>query len=74
MKGTGAEDFLEDGKTGMLAVDDRAFATHMARLATDNALRARLSGRDAGLARFDWDAVSDQHLDAYDRAAALLTG
>ena len=74
MKGTGAEDFLEDGKTGMLAGDDRACATHMARLATDNALRARLSGRDAGLARFDWDAVSDQHLDAYDRAAALLTG
>ena len=73
MKGTGAEDFLEDGKTGMLAVDDRAFGTHMARLATDDALRARLSGRDPGLARLNWNAVADQHLAAYKRAAALVT-
>jgi glycosyltransferase involved in cell wall biosynthesis len=72
MRDTGTDDFLENGKTALLARDDREFAAHMARLATDHALRGRLSGRDAGLIRFDWPGVAEQHLDAYRQAADLL--
>ncbi len=71
MAGTGTQDFLIDGKTGLLAQTDRGLASQLARLALDADLRARLSPRDTGIARFNWPKVADRHPEAYEQARIL---
>lgn len=73
MAGTGASEFLTHEKTALLARNDTDFARQLTRLALDDALRASLSGRDAGLQRFDWPRVAQAHLDLYARAVKALS-
>ncbi len=72
MTGTGADDFLTNGETALLASDDRLLAAQMARLACDDALREKLGRRDTALKEFDWANVAERHIAAYAKAASLV--
>jgi glycosyltransferase involved in cell wall biosynthesis len=68
-RGTGADDFVEDGAAGLLADDDEGLATAVARLAGDPGLRARIAGhnRTARTAQ-DWPLVVEATVAEYVRA------
>lgn len=71
MREAGCADFLSSpDKSQLLADSDDELALHIARLATDTALRRNLGTPDAGLQRFDWSAIVDRHLALYRELAA----
>jgi len=68
-RGTGADDFVEDGVAGLLADDDEGLASALARLAGDPALRARIAEHNRTQApEQDWPGVVAATLGEYDRA------
>lgn len=70
--GAGAAEFLHQGRSALMAGDDAELARHIARLALDDELRARLARPDPGLVRYAWPRVVAAHLAGYARAMALL--
>lgn len=71
MRKAGCSDFLRTPGQGQILVDDDAqLAEQIARLATDNVLRNRLSRNDDGLSRFSWSNVTAAHLALYREVAA----
>jgi glycosyltransferase involved in cell wall biosynthesis len=70
MRGTGVEDFIEDGRDGWLVADDRALADTIARLARDRRELDAVAAHNADVAaRNDWSEVLPHHLELYARAA-----
>lgn len=71
MRAAGCADFLAaHGGSQLLADSDAELAAHIARLATDDALREHLAAPDPGLDRFAWPEVVKAHTDCYARVAA----
>ena len=71
--GTGAEEFVRDGREGLLAASDPAFAAALWRLAADPALRGRMAGHNRRVPpAFGWDEVVALSVAAYERAADLV--
>ncbi len=66
---SGSRSLIAEGETGFLVADARSaesFASALAALATDGALRARLSANSRPAARaYDWDAILDGLLGDY---------
>ena len=71
-RGTGVEDFVRDGRDGLLAGSDAELAAAVARLVADDALRGRLRAhaRATPPSAFDWRAVIARHEAAYAEAGA----
>jgi glycosyltransferase involved in cell wall biosynthesis len=70
-RGTGVDDFVEDGVDGLLADGDAALAGALARLAGDDPLRARIRAHLlATPPAQDWRGVLDATLREYRRAGA----
>ena len=68
-RGTGVDDFVEDGVDGLLADGDGPLALALARLAGDDALRARMRTHLRATAPAqDWGGVLAATLAEYDRA------
>ncbi|MFL6166542.1 MAG: glycosyltransferase family 4 protein [Ornithinibacter sp.] len=68
-RGTGVDDFVEDGVDGLLAEGDGPLALALARLAGDDALRARMRAHLlATPPAQDWGGVLAATLAEYDRA------
>ena len=73
-RGTGVDDFVEDGVDGLLADSDVALAAALARLAGDDALRARMRAHLlATPPAQDWSGVLAATLAEYQRAGVLVT-
>jgi glycosyltransferase involved in cell wall biosynthesis len=71
--GTGAEEFVTDGREGLLAASDAAFAAALWRLAADPALRGRMAAHNRRVPpAFGWDEVVALSVAAYERAADLV--
>ncbi len=71
--GTGAEEFVTDGREGLLAASDPAFAAALFRLVADPALRGRIAAHNRGVPpAFGWDEVVARSVAAYERAADLV--
>jgi glycosyltransferase involved in cell wall biosynthesis len=71
--GTGVEEFVTDGREGLLAGSDAAFATSLLRLAADPALRARIAAHNRRVPpAVGWDEVVARSVAAYERAALLV--
>ncbi len=75
-RGTGIEDFVIDGRNGILAPDDDGLATAIARLAADPQLLGRLtcSNRAHPWSPADWSAVLARLDDCYAAAVAVAGG
>ena len=72
-RGTGVDDFVEDGVDGLLADSDGALAAALARLAGDDALRARMRAHLlATPPAQDWSGVLAATLAEYRRAGVLV--
>lgn len=70
--GSGVEDFVVDGVSGILARDDADLADQLARLVTDTDLRRRIAHHNATTPPAqDWPTVVEQVLAEYRRAQAL---
>jgi glycosyltransferase involved in cell wall biosynthesis len=69
-RGTGVEDFVRDGRDGLLAGSDAEVAAAVARVAADEALRAslRAHSRAEPPVAFDWGRVVARHEAAYREA------
>lgn len=74
MRAAGSSEFLRHGDTGLLAEDDRELADHLARLALDGQLRARLAPPDAPLSRYGWPNVINAHVTCYRKAIGYVSG
>ncbi|GGB47232.1 glycosyl transferase [Flexivirga endophytica] len=62
-------DLVEHERTGLVVADDREFASALARMASDPALRERLSSYGRSVApAFGWDDVLATVIGEYDRA------
>jgi glycosyltransferase involved in cell wall biosynthesis len=73
-RGTGVDDFVEDGVDGLLADSDVALAAALARLAGEDALRARMRAHLlATPPAQDWSGVLAATLAEYQRAGVLVT-
>lgn len=71
-RGSGVQEFVKDGLNGYLAVDDRAMAVCLARLATDDGLLASMTAYNRGTApEQSWDRILDRAEAEYRRAIAL---
>ncbi len=69
--GSGVEDFLVEGVSGLLARDDAAMVAQVSRLVTDEALRRRIAEHNASTPPAQsWDAVVERVLEEYARAGA----
>ena len=69
--GTGVEDFVEDGTSGLLASSDEGLATAVARLAAEAGIRARIAAHNRAVApEQDWPSVVEATVAEYRRAAA----
>jgi glycosyltransferase involved in cell wall biosynthesis len=70
-RGTGVEDFVRDGHDGVLAASREEVAAAVARVMSDDGLRAGLAARSraAPPAAFDWERVIARHEAAYADAA-----
>lgn len=67
--GTGADDFLEDGHSALLAETDADMIAQLARLVEDTALRTRMAHHNASVAPgYGWEEVIPLVLAEYDRA------
>jgi glycogen synthase len=72
-RGTGVDDFVEDGVDGLLADSDATLAAALARLAGDDALRARMRAHLlATPPAQDWSGVLAATLAEYRRAGVLV--
>jgi len=72
-RGTGVDDFVEDGVDGLLGDSDVALAGALARLAGDDALRARIRAHLlATPPAQDWSGVLAATLAEYRRAGVLV--
>ena len=72
-RGTGVDDFVEDGVDGLLADSDVTLAAALARLAGDDALRARIRAHLlATPPAQDWSGVLAATLAEYRRAGVLV--
>ena len=68
-RGTGADDFVEDGVAGLLAGDDEGLAEAVARLAADPLLRARVAEHNRSTPpEQDWPRAVEATLGEYARA------
>jgi glycosyltransferase involved in cell wall biosynthesis len=71
--GTGAEEFVTDGREGLLAGSDQGFAAALRRLAADPALRARIAAHNRAVPpAVGWDEVVARSVAAYERAGLLV--
>jgi glycosyltransferase involved in cell wall biosynthesis len=70
--GSGVDEFVRDGLNGFLAADDAAMAGCLARLVTDDGLRAAMTAynRDTPPEQ-SWDRILDGAEGEYRRAIAL---
>lgn len=67
--GTGADDFLEDGRSALLAETDADMVAQLARLVEDTALRTRIAHHNASVAPgYGWEEVVPRVLAEYERA------
>jgi glycosyltransferase involved in cell wall biosynthesis len=72
-RGTGVDDFVEDGVDGLLADSDATLGAALARLAGDDALRARMRAHLlATPPAQDWSGVLAATLAEYRRAGVLV--
>ena len=70
--GSGLQEFVTDGVNGYLAADDEAMAGALARLITDEELRASMTAYNvANRPAQSWDRILDGAEDEYRRAIAL---
>jgi glycosyltransferase involved in cell wall biosynthesis len=70
--GSGVQEFVNDGVNGYLAADDEAMAGALARLVTDEDLRASMTGYNLGTPpEQSWDRILDGAEAEYRRAIAL---
>lgn len=73
--GTGADDFLEDGRSALLAETDADMVAQLARLAEDTALRTRIAHHNASVAPgYGWEEVVPLVLAEYERAIRNSSG
>jgi glycogen synthase len=73
-RGTGVDDFVEDGVDGLLADGDGQLALALARLAGDDALRAKMRAHLLATAPVqEWGGVLAATLAEYDRAGVPAT-
>ena len=73
--GTGADDFLEDGRSALLAETDADMVAQLARLAEDIALRTRIAHHNASVAPgYGWEEVVPLVLAEYERAIRNSSG
>jgi glycosyltransferase involved in cell wall biosynthesis len=71
--GSGVGEFVEDGVNGFLAGDDDAMATALARLAADDALRARMRAHNVDRPPAqDWPQVAELAEAEYRRAVGAV--
>ena len=73
-EGTGLTSFIQSGVDGFLCASEQGMAQAAARVAMNAELAARLSGPRPDLQRFDWPAIAQSHIAAYEDAAALRGG
>ncbi|HMD60738.1 MAG TPA: glycosyltransferase family 4 protein, partial [Opitutaceae bacterium] len=72
MREGGIGEFVRDGSDGLLAGDDREFAAHIVRLASDRALLRQMAARSrATPVSFTWSAAIAAHEEIYGRARLL---
>ena len=72
-RGTGTDDFVQDGVSGLLADSDAALAGALAHLAGERALRERMRAHLlASRPAQDWPGVITATLGEYRRAAVAL--
>ena len=70
--GSGLQEFVTDGVNGYLAADDEAMAGALARLITDEELRASMTAYNvSNRPAQSWDRILDGAEDEYRRAIAL---
>jgi glycogen(starch) synthase len=70
--GSGLQEFVTDGVNGYLGADDEAMAGSLARLITDEELRASMTAYNlANRPEQSWDRILDGAEDEYRRAIAL---
>jgi glycosyltransferase involved in cell wall biosynthesis len=71
-RGTGVEDFVHDGRDGLLAATEADVAAAVARLVSDDELRGCVAAHSRAVAPvpFDWRAVIARHEAAYRAAGA----
>ncbi len=70
--GTGVEDFVEHGTSGLLAATDEGLAGALAELASDPAMRARLGAHNRTVPPVqDWPEAVRTTVGEYERAIAL---
>ncbi|MDY5126581.1 glycosyltransferase family 4 protein [Actinotignum sp. SLA_B059] len=73
--GTGADDFLEDGRSALLAETDADMIAQLARLVEDTALRTRMAHHNASVAPgYGWEEVVPLVLAEYERAIRTSSG
>jgi glycosyltransferase involved in cell wall biosynthesis len=65
MAKSGIADFIQHDVSGILADNDEDMARQMAALAVDKRRLRRLANNDAGLARFDWIKLVEDHIELY---------
>ncbi len=66
MRHGGVRDLIDHGREGLLANSLTEFATHIARLVQDRALRQTMAQNTAsGLERFSWDILVHRYLEIY---------
>jgi phosphatidylinositol alpha 1,6-mannosyltransferase len=69
---TGVREFVEHGREGLLAIDDRDLTRQLLRLARDPGLRQAIAAHNQSVPPvMDWDAVVQANVAAYRRAIAL---
>lgn len=72
MRATGIAEFVEHGRSGLLARHDAEFASHVARLARDPQLLQTMARHNQRTpAPYDWATVVDTHVAVYCGAIAL---
>lgn len=72
-RGTGIEEFVEDGVDGLLAVDDDDMTEAVMRLVQDDGLLASIRSHNRSVRpAFDWDVVLAAAESEYSRAAGLI--
>ncbi|MGJ9712755.1 glycosyltransferase family 4 protein [Actinotignum sp. GS-2025d] len=73
--GTGADDFLENGRSALLAETDADMVAQLARLVEDTALRTRIAHHNASVAPgYGWEEVVPLVLAEYERAMRNSSG
>ena len=72
-RGTGIEEFVEDGVDGLLAVDDRDMIEAVIRLVQDDGLLEGIRSHNRSVRPpFDWEVVLDAAAAEYSRASGLI--